>query len=216
MTTPFALAALSLSLALAAPATTIPADFLRPSVKVVEDRCEKARVTAADPSLDASARRAQQARDGGGTTTLFDDGEGGVSVQLQGVAASAYVICADRTARLEALPGPEEVRSFSPVVVFIDGTVPELERAETWRATLALIGPDGQELGRLTPSSTDVASWAYWKQSCRLNRCPWVGRNVYRFLPEEAPFNAVLPVGTRLRVSASFGQGARQFDLTVK
>lgn len=210
-----ALAALSLSPALAAPATTISTDFFRPSVATVEDRCKKAQVTAANTSLTPATRRAQQAREGGGTTTLFDDGEGGVKVELQSVAASAYVVCAGRTTRLEDIPSAEEVLSFSPVVVFIDGTVPELERAETWRATLVVIGPDGKELGRLTPSSTSVVEYGYWKQNCRLNRCTWVGRNVYRFLPE-APFNAALPAGSKVRVLASFGQGVQQFDLQVK
>lgn len=209
------LAALSLSSALAAPVATLPADFFRPSVQAVEDRCARAQVTAANPALGTAARQAQQARDGGGTTVLFDDGEGSVKVQLQSVAASAYVICAGRTTRQEDIPSAEELRSFSPVVVFIDGTVSELERAGTWRATLVVIGPDGKELGRLTPTSTDVASWDYWKQNCRLGRCTWVGRNVYRFLPE-APFDTVLPVGAKVRVLASFGQGVQQFDLPVK
>lgn len=210
-----ALAALSLSPALAAPATTVPTDFLRPSLATVEDRCKKAQATAANTALDATARRVQQAKEGGGTTTLFDDSEGGVSVHLQSVAASAYVICAGRTTRLEAIPSAQEVLSFSPVVVFIDGTVTDLERAETWRATLVVIGPDGKELGRLTPTSTSVVEYGSWKESCRLNRCAWVGRNVYRFLPE-APFNSVLPAGSKVRVLASFGQGVQQFDLQVK
>ncbi|MEF2277844.1 hypothetical protein V3W47_05995 [Deinococcus sp. YIM 134068] len=42
-----------------------------------------------------------------------------------------------------------------------------------------------------------------------------MGRNVYRFLPE-APFNAALLAGSKVRVLASFGQGVQQFDLQVR
>lgn len=210
-----ALASVMLSSALAATVTTVPADLFKPTPAKIEDLCKKAQVTAADTALNALTRRVQQVKDGGAADIIFDGGVGGVNVQIQGAGVSAYNICAGRTTRLEAMPNTAELLAASPVLVYINGTVPELANARAWRAVLVLLGADGKELARLTPSSTSLGEPNYWKASCSGGRCAWRGGNVYRFIPAP-PFDTVLPVGSKLRVLATFGQGVQQIDLEVK
>ncbi|GMA15102.1 hypothetical protein E5F05_11570 [Deinococcus metallilatus] len=209
------LATIMLPSALAAPVTTVPADLFHPTPAKVEDLCKKAQTTAADTSLNALTRRVQQVNDGGTADIIFDGGVGGVNVQLQGVGVSAYNICAGRTTRLEAMPSTADLLAASPVLVYINGSVPELANVRTWRAVLVLLGPDGKELARLTPSSASLGEPNYWKASCSGGRCVWRGGNVYRFTPA-SPFDTVLPAGSKLRVLATFGQGVQQLDLGVK
>lgn len=210
-----ALAAVMLPSALAAPIATVPNDLFHPTPAKVEDLCKKAQVTAADTSLNALTRRVQQVKDGGAADIIFDGGVGGVNVQIQGVGVSAYNICAGRTTRLEAMPSTADLLAASPVLVYINGSVPELANARAWRAVLVLLGPDGKELGRLMPSSASLGEPNYWKASCSGGRCAWRGGNVYRFTPDP-PFNTALPTGSKLRVLATFGQGVQQIDLEVK
>lgn len=104
---------------------------------------------------------------------------------MQTPAATSFNSCVNGEINPEALP----VDFYGQIntLLYIGGTVADLDSVQGWTALVAALDSRGKELTRFEPSKaykgeTDAAfGAAQWEEDCGADACRWFGMNVYVF-----------------------------------
>lgn len=127
-------------------------------------------------------------------------------------AGTAYNTCASVAERLEAEP---PISKFKPGFLIVNSTSKALNLAEAkgYRTMLALIGADGKEILRITPTESQIGRATDWSPSCTgSGPCYWLGRNTFLFDVTPEVLNAAKDAVT-LRILLSRGDGVETLDV---